>query len=203
MTAEALSRPRHPGHRGAGGTGGHGCGGVAVLRHAAARRARSRAARRNRASRPTGRSRAIAAARPAASCWRAASTPDNVREAIAPCGPWGVDVSSGVERAPGVKDHGALRAFFAAVATVRAAEQGRRLRLQPMTSTRRCGAGVRSPGSRRARLLRGVRRTVRPRDAGRAAADARGGVSRGPARCRVRRANSPRCCATTWAGPRR
>ncbi len=40
----------------------------------------------------------------------------NVREAIAHVQPHMVDVSSGVESAPGVKDAGKLQAFFAAVA---------------------------------------------------------------------------------------
>jgi phosphoribosylanthranilate isomerase len=40
----------------------------------------------------------------------------NVREAIAHVHPHMVDVSSGVESAPGVKDAGKLQAFFAAVA---------------------------------------------------------------------------------------
>jgi phosphoribosylanthranilate isomerase len=40
----------------------------------------------------------------------------NVREAIACVRPHMVDVSSGVESAPGVKDAGKLQAFFAAVA---------------------------------------------------------------------------------------
>jgi phosphoribosylanthranilate isomerase len=41
--------------------------------------------------------------------------PDNVAEAASILRPQVVDVSSGVERAPGVKDHDAVRAFVAAV----------------------------------------------------------------------------------------
>lgn len=48
--------------------------------------------------------------------------PGNVAAAIGAVGPYGIDVSSGVEAAPGVKDPGRLRAFFAAAAgAVRAA----------------------------------------------------------------------------------
>jgi phosphoribosylanthranilate isomerase len=43
-------------------------------------------------------------------------TPDNVAEGIATVHPWAVDVSSGVEAAPGIKDPARLEAFFAAVA---------------------------------------------------------------------------------------
>jgi len=42
-------------------------------------------------------------------------TPENVGEAIAQVRPWGVDVSSGVERSPGLKDPARLRAFVEAV----------------------------------------------------------------------------------------
>jgi phosphoribosylanthranilate isomerase len=46
-------------------------------------------------------------------------TPDNVKLAIAALQPNVVDVSSGVESAPGVKDHARMRAFAAAVAGAR------------------------------------------------------------------------------------
>jgi phosphoribosylanthranilate isomerase len=44
--------------------------------------------------------------------------PENVGDAIRLAGPAGVDVSSGVEQAPGVKDHRRLAAFVAAVRAV-------------------------------------------------------------------------------------
>lgn len=48
-------------------------------------------------------------------------TPENVAEAIRTVRPFAVDVSSGVESAPGVKDGQRLRAFFAAVAAAEGA----------------------------------------------------------------------------------
>jgi len=42
-------------------------------------------------------------------------TPLNVREAIDTVHPYGVDVASGVESSPGIKNHDLLRAFIEAV----------------------------------------------------------------------------------------
>jgi phosphoribosylanthranilate isomerase len=47
-------------------------------------------------------------------------TPENVAEAIAMLQPWGVDVVSGVEAAPGRKDPAQVRAF---IANARAAQR--------------------------------------------------------------------------------
>jgi len=41
--------------------------------------------------------------------------PENVADAVARVRPYGIDVSSGVERSPGIKDHQRLRALFEAV----------------------------------------------------------------------------------------
>jgi phosphoribosylanthranilate isomerase len=42
-------------------------------------------------------------------------TVESVRDALGSVRPWGVDVSSGIEKAPGVKDLAKMRAFVAAV----------------------------------------------------------------------------------------
>jgi phosphoribosylanthranilate isomerase len=42
-------------------------------------------------------------------------TPENIADAIARVRPFGIDVSSGVERAPGIKDHARIRALFEAI----------------------------------------------------------------------------------------
>lgn len=46
-------------------------------------------------------------------------TPENVGAAIAAADPWAVDVNSGIESSPGVKDAALLARFFAAVAAAR------------------------------------------------------------------------------------
>jgi len=46
-------------------------------------------------------------------------TPDNVAGAIAQVHPFGIDVSSGVERAPGIKDPWLMRSFYAAATGLR------------------------------------------------------------------------------------
>jgi phosphoribosylanthranilate isomerase len=42
-------------------------------------------------------------------------TPDNVADAVAAVQPFGIDVSSGVERSPGIKDERRMAALFAAI----------------------------------------------------------------------------------------
>lgn len=51
-------------------------------------------------------------------------TPHNVMDAIAVMAPWGVDVSSGVESSPGVKDHHLMHAFIDQVRRADAASGG-------------------------------------------------------------------------------
>jgi phosphoribosylanthranilate isomerase len=45
-------------------------------------------------------------------------TPENVAEGIAAVRPWAVDVASGVESAPGIKDPAKVEAFIAAASGV-------------------------------------------------------------------------------------
>jgi len=59
--------------------------------------------------------------------------PDNVGEAIVIANPWGVDVASGVESAPGIKDHNLIDSFMAAAGragVIQRAERDRRRTLK-------------------------------------------------------------------------
>jgi phosphoribosylanthranilate isomerase len=61
------------------------------------------------------RVRAVSATRPV--ILAGGLTPENVKAAMCEAAPCGVDVSSGVEESPGLKDHGKLAAFVSAVST--------------------------------------------------------------------------------------
>lgn len=52
-------------------------------------------------------------------------TPENVGAAIETVGPWAVDVASGVEESPGIKDAQRIEAFFAAVAAAQSPHRAR------------------------------------------------------------------------------
>ena len=98
------------------------------------------------------------------SCCRAGSTPTMSREALRITRAAGVDVSSGVERAPGVKDPDKIRAFIRAA---RAAEE------LTVRSNQRYLPQFLPQRPRRARPFRQFRRPLRRRDAD--AADPRSG----------------------------
>ena len=76
--------------------------------------------RRGGTGRPIDWARAAAAARLRPVVLSGGLTPDNVADAVNAVQPYAIDVSSGVETAPGVKDRERLRALFAALAGRRA-----------------------------------------------------------------------------------
>lgn len=67
-------------------------------------------------------------------------TPDNVGEAIAIANPWGVDVASGVESAPGIKDHNLIDSFLAAAGRAGVIQRDERDRRRALKRVRRAVA---------------------------------------------------------------
>lgn len=68
------------------------------------------------------RAAALAASRPV--LLAGGLTPDNIEDAIAAVRPFGIDVSSGVEHAPGIKDHVRVAALCAAVTRATREDRG-------------------------------------------------------------------------------
>lgn len=71
---------------------------------------------------------------------------DNVGDAIAAANPWGVDVASGVESSPGIKDHNLMTSFFAAAARAGEIQRDERDRRRALKRMRRAVAHGRPGG---------------------------------------------------------
>lgn len=65
---------------------------------------------------------------------------DNVGDAIAAANPWGVDVCSGVEESPGVKDHSRIVSFMAAAGRAGEVQRAERDRRRAIKQVRRAVA---------------------------------------------------------------
>jgi phosphoribosylanthranilate isomerase len=66
--------------------------------------------------------------------------PDNVGDAIVAANPWGVDVCSGVELSPGVKDHNLITSFLAAAGRAGEVQRAERDRRRAIKQVRRAVA---------------------------------------------------------------